>query len=61
MTKWKAVLPLRAVARERLPIGLSYLLAAALNESTTFPFVIPSVAEGSAVQRTSLENVTQGL
>jgi hypothetical protein len=57
MTKGKAVLPLGAVACERLPIGLSYLLAAAFNESTAFPFVIPSAAEGSAVQRTSLGNV----
>jgi len=34
MTKGKAVLLLSAVACERLPIGPSYLLAAALNESS---------------------------
>jgi hypothetical protein len=55
------VLSLRAVACERLPIDLSYLLAAPLNESTAFPFVIPSAAEGSAVQRTSPGNVLLSL
>jgi hypothetical protein len=64
MTKGKAALPWKA-ATERAQLHIvrptqgfknGIDLAAALNGTAAFPFVIPSVAEGSAVQRTSPGN-----
>jgi hypothetical protein len=57
MTKGTAVVPLRAAA-EQAPFLLPKVMKGAVCPATTFyeilalPFVIPSEAEGSAVQRT---------